>query len=215
MTIDNQKGIPIKNGDQLVLHSNPFRFLYLAAEGLINDAKQAATQNDRQTEANHSLGAIGLLLQFAEALINRVYEEFIKSKLPKRIYEEILDRWSFTMKWYFAPSLWGSERTEKTFKVDEEPWQSFSELKKIRNYFAHLKPLQYPHTVLNAKEKTIAGDIPRWSQTKIPKDLNHFRASDAQKVLDIITRMIDKLDSFMDGVIKKEDWYLTEKYEKG
>src|SRR5574341_89282 len=161
---DNQKGIPIKDGDQFVLYSNPFRFLRLAAEGLIEDAKQAATKNDKQTENNHSLGAIGLLLLCAEALINRVYEEFIKSKFPKRVYEEIIEKWSFTMKWYFSPFLWGSGGPDKTFKVDEEPWQSFSELKKIRDFFAHPKPLQLPLMVSDAAKKTVdfqEGDIPR------------------------------------------------------
>jgi len=215
--VNNQKGIPIKDGDQFVFYSNPFLFLRQAAKGLIKDAKQAATQNDRQTEANHSLGAIALLLLSAEALINRVYEDFIKSKLPRKIYEEITDKWSFTMKWYFSPFLWGSGGPDKTFKIDEEPWQSFSELKKIRDYFAHPKPLQYPLKVLDAAKKTVdfpAGDIPRWPQTQIPRDLHHLRASDAQKALDTLTRMIDKLDSLMDGVIKKEDWYLTEKMTK-
>jgi len=215
--LNNQKGIPIKDGDLFILYSNPFRFLYLAAESLIKDATQAATKNDRETEVNHSIGAIVLLLLSTEALINRVYEGFIRSKFPKWVNEEISDKWSFTMKWYFAPLLFEFRDNAKTFEVDKEPWQSFSELKKIRDYFAHPKPLSYPLTILNAEKKIMdftEGDIPRWPQTKIPKDLNHLRVSDGQKVLETIKQMIDKLDSFMGGIIRKDNWFLTEQMHK-
>jgi len=215
-----QRGIPIKDGDSFILDTNPFRFLYLAAESLIKDAEQAATKNEHQVEVNHSIGAIVVLLLSTEALINRVYECFLRSKFPRRIYEEIMGKWSLTMKWYFAPLLFKYRGNNKTFDVNKEPWQSFSELKKIRDYFAHPKPAQFPFTVLDAKKKILdvtGGDIPRWPQTRIPKDLNHLRGTDAQRVLEIINQMIDKLDSFMGGIIKKNNWYLTEqmsKYEK-
>ena len=215
--LNNQKGIPIKDGDLFILYSNPFRFLYIAAESLIEDAKQAATKNNQQAEVNHSIGAIVLLLLSIEALINRVYEEFIKSKFPKLVNEEIKDKWSLTIKWYFAPLFFEFRDNATTFEVDKEPWQSFSELKKIRDYFAHPKPLSYPLTISNAEKKLMdytEDDIPRWLQTKIPKDLNHLRVADAQKVLETIKQMIDKLDSFMGGIIKKDDWYLTEQIRK-
>lgn len=215
--INFQKGIPIKDGDSFILDTNPFRFLYLAAESLIKDAEQAVTKNERQIEVNHSIGVIVVLLLSTEALINRVYECFLRSKFPRQIYEEIMGKWSLTMKWYFAPLIYKSGGNNKTFDVKKEPWQSFSELKKIRDYFAHPKPAQFPFTVLDAKKKILdvnEGVIPRWPQTTIPKDLNHFRWNDAQTVLEIINKMIDKLDSFMGGTIKKDDWYLTEQMSK-
>ena len=199
------------------MYSNPFRFLYLAADSLIKDAKQAATKDDREAEVNHSIGAIVLLLLSTEGLINRVYEEFIRSKFPSWVNEEMMDKWSFTMKWYFAPLLFEFNDNAKTFEVDKEPWQSFSELKKIRDYFAHPKPISHPLTISNAEKKLVdftKGDIPRWPQTKIPKDLHHLNFSDAQKVLETIKQMIDKLDSFMGGIIRKDNWYLAEQMRK-
>ena len=205
----------IKDGELLTLHSNPFRFLYLTAKRCICKAEQSKLKSDKESECNYSMAAIILLLLSSEALINRIYEKFIKSKLPKTIYREIVDRWSPIVKWYFAPLLFDHKRG-RTFEVDREPWQSFSELKKIRDYFAHPKPLRYPLTVLNAREKAVdfAQEVPRWAQTKIPKDLHHFRVSDAKKTLEIINQMIDQLDSFMGGIVKKDDWYLQEELKK-
>jgi len=205
----------IKDGDLLILHSNPFRFLYLTAKSYIQKAEQAKLKNDKESERDYSMAAIILLTLSVEALINRIYEELIRDNLPNRIYREIMDKWSPTMKWYFAPLLFG-QSPDKTFKIDREPWQSFFELKKVRDYIAHLKPLKYIMVVKDAKEKIFDfhGDIPKWRQTKIPKDLNHFQTTDAKRVLDIIDQTIEKIDFLMQGKIKRNKWYLTEKIEK-
>jgi len=208
---EDQEKMYVQDGDLFTLYSNPFRFLYFSAKDLILNARQAKEKNDIEVENSYSIGAISLLLLSTEAFINRVYDGFLKDKFPQRINDEIESKWSITMKWYFAPLLFGSGN--KTFDFDKEPWQSFSELKSIRDYFAHPKTQKLPIAISSAQQKTfdfVKGEIPRWPQTRVAKDLHHMKVEDAEKIFQIINKMIDDLDSFMGGVIKKDNWYVSE-----
>jgi len=211
--MNEPRGFLIKDGDILLLSTNPFKFLYEDAISL-QQASQNATVKD--SEVRYARNSVLLFVVGMEALINRVYDTFVRTDLPAFVREKISDL-PLDMKWYLAPIWCGNNEKETSYKVDEEPFQSFRELVKIRNSYVHPFPKKMALKIVDAKRKFVDYDDPSallWPQTKIPKDLNHFDKNSALKAREVVDAMVELLDQFLSGKIKKDNWWLTETINK-
>ena len=205
-----EKYLNMKNQENF--HEVEFSFLYMH----YNDAKKfnelAKEENSKLKSfyARHSIISVVFAL---ESLINRVLFEFCLFK--KNI--DTFDKLSLPEKWLTAPLVCGKDRPiGKTFDSSSEPFQSFSELVKIRNWFAHPKSKDFIpatktpwtiHIVDLDKEvpwiETKKGD--NWPQTKIPKNPFDLTEIHSQKALDIFKSMKEELLVLFEGVLS-EDW---------
>ncbi len=211
--MNDQNAFLIRDGEELVLSTNPFKFVY---EDALFFQKAAENATDRNLEVRYARNAVLLFVIGMEALINRVFHYFIKDDFPAFVKEKICDL-PLDMKWYMA-SLWCSDDPKAlTYEADKEPFQSFRELIKIRNSYVHPFPQKWDLYVKMAQQKTVDYVDPNplhWPQTKIPKDLHHFSKKSALKAKEVVDDMVNLLDGFLGGRIKRDDWWLTEIIDK-
>ncbi|KPL00650.1 MAG: hypothetical protein AMJ91_03900 [candidate division Zixibacteria bacterium SM23_73_3] len=211
--MNEPSGFRIEDGERLVLSTNPFRFQYRDAV-FFQEAAEKAVKTP--LEPCYARNSVLLFVLAMEALINRVLDRHIRMDFPAFLREKFLDL-PLDMKWYMAP-LWCSGDTKpSTYEIDKEPFQSFRELIKIRNWYVHAKPERKPMKVISAQRGIVDyTDLNNltWPQTKIPKDLNPFDKKCASKAKQVVDEMISLLDQFLGGKIKKDDWWLTETIDK-
>lgn len=148
-----------------------------------------------------------------EALINRIYDDFYLPDSGKKIIEKT----NLFDKWFCAPIVCGINKPPgMLFEINEEPFQSFKELIKIRNWLLHPKPgLYFPAFasgyILVDEDKNevipwvdvLKGE--RWPQTQIPVNPFELSSSDSAKILEIVDELITKLLSVFEEVID-EKW---------
>lgn len=211
--MNDQNAFLIRDGEELVLSSNPFKFLY---EDALFFQKAAENATDRNLEVRYARNAVLLFVVGMEAMINRVFDCFINKGFPAFVKDKIVDL-PLDIKWYMAP-LWCSDDPKVlTYEADKEPFQSFRELITVRNSYVHPRSHRMKLKILDAHRKIVDyadPDTLNWPQTKIPKDLNHFDKKSALKAKEVIDSMIGLLDGFLGGKIKKDDWWVTETITK-
>ena len=200
-------------------HEVELNFFYLHyndAKKLLERAKEAEQEHSPlcSLHARHSI----ISTVFAsEALINRVIFEFA---VEKDIFES-LEKLSIQDKWFISSLLCRDKDWDVvTFDKGNEPFQSFNELIKIRNWLLHPKVEVYiaatcdhSSTVgIEGKEEsypwmeTLKSNV--WPQTKFPKNPFELSSYHAQTALSILDAMISKLKSFLRG--KLYDGWLEE-----
>lgn len=149
----------------------------------------------------------------SEALINRFHSEFYIPSSGKNFWEKA----SLFEKWYMVPMVCGLDKPPGiTFQIDREPFQSFRELIKIRNWLLHPKPGNYFPAFANGTIQ-IKGENPetvpwvdvlkgnKWPQTKIPINPFELSSADSKKVLNILIQLISKLFKTFKGIVT-ESW---------
>jgi hypothetical protein len=211
--MNNSGDFLIKDGEQLILATNPFRFIY---EDAIFLQKAAESASNRDLEARYARNSVLLFIVGMEALINRVLDCFICKDFPTFIREKIGDL-PMDIKWYMAPLWCNDDPKVSTYEADKEPFQSFRELITIRNSYVHPRSKRMKLKILDAHRKIADYSDPdslNWPQTKIPKDINHFDKKSALKAKEVVDSMIELLDGFLGGKIKKDNWWLTETVTK-
>lgn len=208
----------IAKGDKFNYIANPFKIHYEDANNYFETSELHKRNGHQELEARSSRLSILLYVLALEALINRILDRFCISALPNFLKDEKI--YSLKSKFYLAPVLCGCK---ERFKVDREPFQSFSEFVEIRNSYVHGK-ISIRKTKIVSSEKTQNGrtvhilddKFPEnlWSHTQIPKDFYIMKYEDALKAKDMAKAMIDELDRIFDGKIKKNNWYLSEEMKK-
>ena len=152
----------------------------------------------------------------SEALIYRVVSTF--SSIPF----ESLEKLSIQAKWLIAPLVCMSANkvsSPQTFDTSMEPYQSFQELVRIRNWFAHPKVDQFVPAIRRNWTITIIEERTRkevpwietlrgrcWPQTKIPLSPFELNETHAQKAIEVLKEMMDQLFEFFDGIFE-EEWF--------
>jgi len=160
----------------------------------------------------------------SEALINRVYEEFYCAGSEERCLKTI-EKLSIQEKWMLAPLTCGKGKPPgEIFKQDEEPFQSFNELVKIRNNLVHPKPGVFVDTEEDGKIEWIDGPtVPNfravpgtnfYPQTRIPKNPFEFNEEHAEKSIKILEDMVNILLGFFKDVFN-ENWLFECAYKIG
>ncbi len=184
-----------------------------------NDARKFAEMAEKEQSKLKSLYARHAILSVvfaSEALINRVLAEF---STPTSI-RDILEKLSITDKWRIAARVCAKHpHKPKAFDNSAEPFQSFAELIRVRNWLVHPKVEQFieaKHTPGETITDIDTGDqFPwvdtlegqRWPQTKIPKNPFELTASHARKVIEILETMVKKLQQYLGGLMT-EDWLM-------
>ncbi len=176
-----------------------------------NDAKKFAEWafKRRNGDVNPSIyvrHAIISVVFASEALINRVLAEFAAD--PK--VAEILEKATILDKWYLAPILCSGNVKPESFDVGAEPYQSFKELIKIRNWLAHpqvetfLKAEVDPRSSISVATgeeypwlEMLKGE--QWPQTEFPKNPFEVSYSHADAALKILDAMIEALSERLSG----------------
>lgn len=196
-------------------HEVELNFYYLH----YNDCKKFVEWANEETSKLRSLYVRHAILSavFAsEALANRVFNDFYISGQGA----QSIDRLSIVDKWYTAPLLCGkSKPSNRTFDSSRQPFQSFVELVKIRNWLVHPKVGRY----INARKDpdssiSILGSdlqIPWvdtlksrvWPITQIPLNPFELDARHAKKALAILEEMVNELKEFMYEAVT-DDWLI-------
>lgn len=150
----------------------------------------------------------------AEALINRVLAEF---SVDQQV-SGILERNGIIEKWCMAPMVCGDRSKDvRPFDRGSEPFQSFQELIRIRNWLAHPKVDMYLEASLDTKSSVrdsesgeeypwlemLRGKV--WAQTEIPKNPFEVRSEHANAAIRVLDQMIEALSEKLDGRVD-ERW---------
>jgi hypothetical protein len=155
--------------------------------------------------ARHSIMSVVFA---SEALINRVINQFsIISDLLKDI-----EKLSIQEKWHIAPLLCRDKDWEpETFDKGMEPFQSFSELIKIRNWLVHPKVEIFvdAESTPNSTVGTIGSEASYpwletlkssvWPQTQIPKNPFELSFSHSVKAITVFDEMVSMLRKLLKG----------------
>ncbi|MBU1862364.1 MAG: hypothetical protein KKH94_01715 [Candidatus Omnitrophica bacterium] len=196
-------------------HNIELNFYYLHS----NDAEKFALWAKREEEQKsklksiHARHAILSAVFTCESLINLVLADFY---IPKSGSDSI-ERLSLYDKWIIAPLICTNNQRMTTFDKSADPFQSFAELIKIRNWLVHPKPDTYvdgaldeDSTITDIEAKTeytwvdiIKGKI--WPQTKIPVNPFELCSKHADKAICIAKAMEIKLKELMPNQIT-DDW---------
>jgi len=192
-------------------HKVELNFFYLH----FRDAQkfqELASEEETKLESFYSRHAILSTIFAAEALINKIYDDFY-------LYDyalDIFDKMSIKEKWIIAPLVCGLKKpVSKKFNISQEPFQSFAEIIKIRNWYVHPKPDNYVPAQKTSDTISLIGEnknIPwvdtfkgkSWSQTHFPKNPFELNAKHADKATSILIEMIDELLVIFKGVFNKE-----------
>ena len=151
-----------------------------------------------------------------EAMINRVLFEFCLFKPHLDSFEKL----SIVEKWLTCPLVCGKDfPVGKTFDNSGEPFQSFQELVRIRNWFVHPKHTEFvpatktPWTIhVEETDKTIPwvetekGDV--WPHTQIPRNPFELVESHSEKAIKVFEFMKNELLKLFKDVFD-EDWLWT------
>ena len=178
-----------------------------------NDARHLAEMAEKETSKLKSLYARHAIIStvFAsEAFINRVFDNFY---IPGG-YERIERSTPLEEKWILAPLVCRTDPVG-TFDRSTQPFQSFSELVKIRNWFAHPKPgnffpasLEQNSTITTEDGKEVPwisvlpGDI--WENTRMPRNPFHLTGEHARTAIKTLQGMVAVLASFLPGKVTAE-----------
>ncbi len=195
-------------------HNIELNFYYLHSK----DAEMFTLWAEKEEKENsklkslHARHAILSSVFTCESLINLVLNDFY---IPKSGSENI-EKLSLYDKWFIAPLICTENQTMKTFDKSAEPFQSFAELIKIRNWLVHPKPDTYVDgileegtiTILESNEshpwvETIKGAT--WPQTKIPVNPFELTANHAKQATNIAKKMEDELKKLMPNQIT-DNW---------
>ena len=166
-------------------------------------------------ERTYARTAVLLFVLATEALINRVLDCFVREDLP-RFVKDKTSQLPLDMKWYMAPLLCADETHHTTFQAGREPFQSFRELIRIRNSCVHPFPTKQSLTLLEATSESLSfistTEPLEWPQTKIARDAHHMDKKSASRALRVVDHMIDLLDGYLGGRIKKEGWWMAKTF---
>lgn len=194
-------------------HEVELNFFYM----YYNDAKklvELAKKERSKLKSFYARHAILSVVFASEAIINRVLDEFFLPVSGK----DLLERLSPREKWYVAPLMCGKENPAgKTYDTSKEPFQSFSELVKIRNWLVHPKADEFVDastndgstiTIIKTEQEipwvdTIKGRI--WPHMRIPVNPFELTAKHAQKALEVLDAMIKELKDLLKDIIT-DDW---------
>lgn len=197
------------------IHEVEFSFFYMHYKDALKFHELAKQEKSKLKSffVRHSI--ISIVFTF-EALINRVLFEFclFKSNI------ESFDKLSLPEKWLTVPLVCGKDKPiGKTFDTSCEPFQSFFELVKIRNWFVHPKPTNFipaektPWTIhiedLNKEVpwvETKKGDF--WPHTRIPKNPFDLNENHSKKAINNFEAMKKKLLILFNGIFD-EEWLWT------
>jgi len=164
----------------------------------------------RSLYARHSTLSVVFAL---EAIINRVYDDFYLNQVKPNPFEKL----NLIEKWIVAPLVCGKDKPiGKKFDRSKEPFQSFEELIRIRNWFVHPKPGDYvpavetPWTILIEMDSLEVQGIEikvgsTWPQTKIPKNPFELTGEHSEKALKTFDMMKNELLEVFKGIID-EKW---------
>ncbi len=200
--------------NKIATHNIELNFYYLHSKDAEMFALWAKQEEEKKSKLKslHARHAILSAIFTCESLINLVLADFY---IPKSGSKSI-DRLSLYDKWFTAPLICTKNQTMKTFDKSVEPFQSFAELIKIRNWLVHPKPDIYVDgtldegsiTILESEEthpwiETIKGAI--WRQTQIPVNPFELCSNHAEKAINVVKEMENKLKELMPNQITK-DW---------
>jgi len=194
-------------------HEVELNFYYLH----YNDCKKFvewASDEASTLKSLYSRHAILSAVFASEALINRVLNDFY---LPGEGAKSI-ERLNAPEKWYTAPLLCGETKaSDNTFDSSKQPFQSFVELNKIRNWLVHPKMGSYIEATKDPKSsitlmsrgieipwvETLKSDV--WPITQIPLNPFELDESHAVTALEILDAMVNELKSLMTDTVT-DDW---------
>lgn len=201
-------------GKEIVNQEVELNFFYMH----FRDAQKLhefSEQEPTKLKSLYARHAIISIVFASEALINRIFNDFYLPDDGKKVIEKS----SLLDKWFMAPLLCGkNEPPGIKHSFSKEPFQSFKELIKIRNWLLHPKPGLFMPAFSSGfildRETNIAipwvdvlkGD--KWPQTKIP--LNPFEISsvDSLKAINILDELIKWLLNCFNGTID-ENWLFS------
>ena len=177
-------------------------FYYLFKNDSLHLAESAEKEQSKlkSVYARHSI----LSAVFAsEAFINRIFDDFY---VPGG-YKLIERKMPLEEKWMLAP-LTCRPDPDGTYDRSAQPFQSFSELIKIRNWFAHPKSdnffpasLDSNSTITTENDEEIPwisvlpGSI--WDMTQFPKNPFHLNEDHARTAIHIVDEMVSTLKVFL------------------
>jgi len=162
---------------KVYVKENPAYYLFNDAEKMIQLSRRAKSRKNPKLENSYARMAILLYAISLEAFINVVYEY---SETPK---SKALSKMSVKQKWLNAPKdclphlgeiqvddkiIYQPGDSVATFDENSELFQSYLELKKMRNEIVHLKPIFY-ETDYNSIEKSIF-QTEYYKYLKIPQE---------------------------------------------
>ena len=146
-----------------------------------------------------------------EALANRLIDDF--SQLPSK--GKYLDRLGICEKWIVGPFLSGKDQpAARTFDPGAEPFQSFAELVKIRNFLAHPKGGLFLNASVDGSTITLIPegyDVPwvdtlegpAWPQTKIPMNPFELRGEHAAAAVRVLENIVAELKRLQPEIATK------------
>jgi len=168
---------------------------------------------------HYHLGILQIAISI-EALLSRLYLEFIFPNLPKTAQDN-LERLSAESRWYLAPILIQVLRgkTPKFFDRGRMPFQGLSELIKFRNAAAHPTP---GFKVTGKMERPLISDgdpgshFPRrtfwdrqeWPILRIHKHPECVSWEELYRAYDLFLALISELNNLTDNLVTLE-WATT------
>lgn len=185
--------------------------------------------NNRKREAAMARSAIVMTVFSLESLVNCLYEDFKEIEiwqLPLTLHKNTspisvsFDKLPLLEKIYIIPYICSNDShvfSKRFFSKGSTEFQQLKELIKIRNSFAHsssgIRRIEITKT--GKGEMLVNDDFKEnfWQFTQIPKDIFIIGLKDAEKGNKINNWVVEKLNSFLDGRIVKNNWLRNETIE--
>ena len=180
-----------------------------------NSVKKLLAQPPMEPGIHYHLGIVQITLAI-EALLSRLYLEFIFSKLPNTARDN-LERHPAESRWYIAPLLIQILRGKdpKFFDKGKMPFQGLAELIKFRNAAAHPPP---DFRVTGKVERPFLSDgdsndhLPRrkfwdkkeWPILRIHMHPEFVSREELERAYNLFLSLISELDRLTDHLITLE-----------
>jgi hypothetical protein len=198
---------------------NCFHYIYDDADFL----RKMANESSDFDRIRFSRSSLILYIVSLEALINRVFDEFLPE--PQRtFFIDKEEKFSIEDKFYILPLIL-LEDEKRTIDKGSYPWSHFIELIKIRNEFLHpkhkriayyqpkpkgvMEPLNYREIpkASNIKENEIV-----YRQTRLPRDPYGIKPENIDQVKKIVDDIVSELNKLMGGKLDNA-WLHGDKME--
>jgi len=216
--------------------TKPFRPLLIDSGHLLDLAKQCHEKwqslehpEDRWSETCLSRSCIVACIFFLESITNCVLRDFavteplhLPSKLRKKTGLHIKDLGHLPLKErvFLTPYLCSAGKqafSREYFDRGSREFQQMEELIKIRDSFAHSRPIKRRLNITSSGEREyVLDDMFKenfWPLTQIPKDIFIIEYSHAVLAKKIVDWVIDQIDQFLDGKLVQNNWMNSEQIE--
>lgn len=196
---------------------NFFYLHYHDAEKLV----EWAEAEDSKLKSLYARHAVLAVVFASEALANRLLSRLPLSKVAAGGVEKL----GIREKWSLIPFLMtGKPETREWFDTSREPFQSFGELVKIRNWLAHPKSGEYVAAIHDERAtirlledfdsdletgrsipwiETLKGDA--WKQTEIPLNPFEWTGQHARSAIKALDSVVAELKKAI-GNLLTDDW---------